>query len=1084
MADPPDQAATRPRTAPPAARPAAGFAAPAVRAAGAAQGSAAGAAQGSAAAGTAPGSIAAPAKRAPRPPIVLLVGDGEATSEALAASLKQRGLAVMTSPAERAVAAAVARAPDLVMLLGDAAQEGGQRVIKTLASRATTARLPVALLEDGDAASLDRRLRALRSGAIAVIERQASVDAMAARIGDLAWRVADHSTRSAAGVEVTLDELTAVIRKELGLLVPEDDGQAVAAPGREMAEAIQVFVERIRALVQRGDVEGARAALAARPPKMQLDAGILADLDDGATLALRGARVLLVHDDPSRADALAQELRARGSIVVVSGRSERGLIRGRELDPEVVLLDSGSVVGRGVDVVQLLARDVRLRWAAVLVVRWDEVWPAGLGVPRMSTIAARVAPHRSAEREIADRVVEEARFDLDVERIGPSRILRALAMAPHVLGVTALEDLGQVRVDLADGLVAGATADGLEGLPALAKLLEMSTGVLRIERRRAPSTANVFLPVEDALAMAGRESSNGRLSSPPPSATAVGDVRAPDGVGIEVRGFEDEPRTLRTEVAERVAPAVGKLDTPFAGVRANTPIIDGVPVPTSTRHDDETTEVNLAQMQIASRVDTGERVTPAPRAVPPGADLDGSLANADEPITRVDDPIADGLAALLEPESMAPTSRMAPRPRTPTPMPQPPPRAHARPVQRKATLFGVQPPSSAAIALAASAATNEDATDVSAVPIIAPARELTALSDPSDVAFGEVTSVDGGPLGARAPSEPESAHATPMPPSAAHASTEPVGAPALLSARSPQSVSAPVPTPAAVPAVRPENTAPMTVKRGNTPSASAPRSKLPLALIGGALLLGVAALIAWRFAGPQLIGAPAPPVTTPVATPRAIVPADRPTAPTPTVPTTQPNTTDTALAANAPLGTEAQQPTLPALPDVPPPDAGAPVVAQTPTIAVPRATPDAGPADAPALAAAEAQTLATALDHALAEGVAADPDSECERLTEEARNVADPARAAAMLTRAADLSARNPHPVEALARLYLRTGNAAGAVEWATKLVTLRRRRASFRVLLGDARRASGDDAAARSAYEEALGLDPDDREARQRLSQ
>ena len=188
---------------------------------------------------------------------MLLVGDGEPTTDALAASLKQRGLGVMISPTERAAAAAVARAPDLVMLIGDAAAEGGQLVIKTLAGRATTARLPVAVLEDGDAAALDRRLRALRSGAIAVIERQASVDAMAARIGDLAWRVADHSTRGAAGVEVTLDELTAVIRKELGLLVPEDDGQSVAAPGREMAEAIQIFVERIRALVQHGDLDGA-----------------------------------------------------------------------------------------------------------------------------------------------------------------------------------------------------------------------------------------------------------------------------------------------------------------------------------------------------------------------------------------------------------------------------------------------------------------------------------------------------------------------------------------------------------------------------------------------------------------------------------------------------------------------------------------------------------------------------------------------------------------------------------------------------------------------------------------------------------
>lgn len=76
----------------------------------------------------------------------------------------------------------------------------------------------------------------------------------------------------------------------------------------------------------------------------------------------------------------------------------------------------------------------------------------------------------------------------------------------------------------------------------------------------------------------------------------------------------------------------------------------------------------------------------------------------------------------------------------------------------------------------------------------------------------------------------------------------------------------------------------------------------------------------------------------------------------------------------------------------------------------------------------------------------------------------------------------NPHAVAGLARERLTAGDAEGALEHAERAVQLRRRRASYRVLLGDARRMAGDIGGARRAYERALELDPEDAEARRRL--
>jgi Flp pilus assembly protein TadD len=88
-----------------------------------------------------------------------------------------------------------------------------------------------------------------------------------------------------------------------------------------------------------------------------------------------------------------------------------------------------------------------------------------------------------------------------------------------------------------------------------------------------------------------------------------------------------------------------------------------------------------------------------------------------------------------------------------------------------------------------------------------------------------------------------------------------------------------------------------------------------------------------------------------------------------------------------------------------------------------------------------------------------------------------------ILTRAAERAPTNAHPVEDLARLHLRRGNGAGAVFWANKYATLRSRRASAHILLGDARRLAGDSDGAQVAYEQALRIEPDSRDAMRRLN-
>ena len=85
---------------------------------------------------------------------------------------------------------------------------------------------------------------------------------------------------------------------------------------------------------------------------------------------------------------------------------------------------------------------------------------------------------------------------------------------------------GNVKIDISDELVAGATCElrkgePLEGLPALGAFLGMAGGRVRVEPVESPSSANVMAPVDVALSQATGEKTPLSPSVLPPSTSAI-----------------------------------------------------------------------------------------------------------------------------------------------------------------------------------------------------------------------------------------------------------------------------------------------------------------------------------------------------------------------------------------------------------------------------------------------------------------------------------------------------------------------------------------------------------------------------------
>ncbi|MGE3629063.1 MAG: hypothetical protein AB7P00_04075, partial [Sandaracinaceae bacterium] len=478
---------------------------------------------------------------------LLMVGSGEPMDLALKDALDRHGLFVEAVGLSGLRDSVLLTAPDVILLVGDAARNGGQTALEALGTDSSTAAVPVVLLAPD--ARLESRMRAFRHGAMAVVPRSASADQVARKIVELSKDLANHFEEKTGEIgEATFDELVDLVKKELrsGILSVHAPGQkggptrVVLGAGRPVAEAVQEFVARLRPHVAEASPMYYQFHTSAGGPVELLS---LDSSTERASEVLGQLRVLLVDNDPARADTLTQGLRARGALVFVTDESGRGLERAVGLDPQVAIVDQSGLEGPGFEVVRQIRRDPRMRWASIFVAPWGEIWPAGAPAPDIDALAAQIEPLLAPERELRVRGSSGEPFDTRLEATGPSRMLRQLVLTDATLHVTIRSSKATVEVDIAEGLIVGAAATlrpggTAEGPAALAALLSLNSGRVHVEPRANPSVANVMSPVDEALSLASREPSPIKASRPPLSTEHVpfeDDNEQPDDSDTRIR---------------------------------------------------------------------------------------------------------------------------------------------------------------------------------------------------------------------------------------------------------------------------------------------------------------------------------------------------------------------------------------------------------------------------------------------------------------------------------------------------------------------------------------------------------------------
>jgi tetratricopeptide (TPR) repeat protein/DNA-binding response OmpR family regulator len=516
---------------------------------------------------------------------VLLVGAGETLEQALAAALARHRVYVEVASKDTVADAVVAAAPDLILLAGEAAKDCGGEVLARLASSPMSSVVPIAILEDDPA--LDARLRAFRHGAAAVIPRSARIDAIADQVAQLAREIPERGGESLGVVgEATLQEFVSALGKELrsGILsVSAGEGsdkeavRLVLGHGRPLAEFIDDFVKRVQGHVVHA--EPLRYEFDERAGgTVQLLGGEEPESERGVS-DVRDLRLLLADGDSARADNVAQELRTHGAAVAVTDLdpADARFTRLRQVDPAILLIGEQDLQGAGYELVRRMRRDTRLRWASLLVVRWDEVWAESSPVPAISRLAGTIAALAEPERALRARAEASDPFDTRLEIVGPARCLRALSVCSHAQRVSVYNPRVKIDIDLSNGLVVGATGQTiaeapilLEGPAALAALMVLSTGRVHVEPVEQPATTNIMATIDVALNLADAEPlpippslPSPAMSMPPPRIPGPDALPGALGSMLEPRrGLpeSDQRRTLlRTRERTAWIAAIGAL---------------------------------------------------------------------------------------------------------------------------------------------------------------------------------------------------------------------------------------------------------------------------------------------------------------------------------------------------------------------------------------------------------------------------------------------------------------------------------------------------------------------------------------------
>jgi CheY-like chemotaxis protein/Flp pilus assembly protein TadD len=731
---------------------------------------------------------------------------------------------------------------------------------------------------------------------------------------------------------------------------------------------------------------------------------------------LSGLRILVVDDDPGRADALAQELRARGATVAVTDVTGRGLERARTLDPEVVIVDAAGLEGPGFEVVRTLRRDPHLRWAQLLVASWDEIWPDRTGRPDVHRLAHRITPLVEQDAELRARALKVASFDTRLEITGPSRLLRALAAVPGPLHITVRNPKALVELDLAEGLVVGARAATLagelegkatiEGSTAIAALLVLSTGRVRVEKRDNPEIANMMTPVDEAVAEAALLDSPIPPSLPPAARERDGTERIEVGEGARPRAPEASPKPLA-----RVAPVKKVIRTPPSKASSTAKPVPPPKPPALPPNP------NTARKKTMLGVPSGSKpmAPPAPARITSAQQQVGTLRGIPSP------PAPEPVEAALPSFDSAPTVA-------------PPPHVSEELVEASKENGARAEGAGGPLKVDAMPGGAEDDVNEPTIPHHHAAREVDPTTKTEDASMIELAD---GPHPAGAPSAPASVEALADP----TIETPPPHGPDAEGL--------------GLPRLRPE--------RSSEHPDRPPRGRSRV-MLGGVvfLLLACAAAAAVmlvpdlrvRVFGPESI----------VTEPRTVAAAGAGAGPSVATPddtearTGAPAVAETAAddtAAEATAETEtnaddtAAQATTTTDPDTDP-DTEAATDTDTDTEA---ATAMESAALPPEVRALSPTALVSRGDAALRE----------ERLAE----------AEALYRLALEKDPRENHAMAGLAELFVTRGNGGQAVEWAERAVQLRRRRTAYRVILGDAYRIAGREDDARREYYTALRDEP-----------
>lgn len=497
-------------------------------------------------------------------PTILLVGADSAFEPALRASLARHRVYVETTTADTVAETVIATAPDLVLLVGPAARDGGIHVLQTLMSSPVCSVIPVAILDDNTA--LDVRLRAFRHGAAAVIPPSASIDAIAEQVAKLAREIPERGGESLGVVgEATLSEFVGALSSELrnGILSVhtgkgnDEAVRLVLGSGRPLAAFIDDFVRQVKSHVVHAEPLEYEFAEHASGTVTLLDPA--SPSGEPERVSVKGVRVALADDDTGRADSVAQELRSRGVSVVVTDLAPTDLrfAKLRQVDPEVLLIGEAHVKGQGYELLRRMRRDTRLRWASLLVVRWDEIWSDALSMPALDRLETALAALSEADRTLQAWAETGDSFDARLEITGPARCLRALSTSPRPLRVTVNNPRVSVSIDISDGLVVGAGGESRldanqkwDGALALSALMVLSSGRVHVAPVSQPAVTNVMATVDVALNMADSEPSPITPSIPTAAAPSL---RPPPGE-LPVATSLPPPASVST-VAPVVLPA-------------------------------------------------------------------------------------------------------------------------------------------------------------------------------------------------------------------------------------------------------------------------------------------------------------------------------------------------------------------------------------------------------------------------------------------------------------------------------------------------------------------------------------------------